>query len=244
MFCKHCGTKANAAGFCTRCGKPLTLPDTQRPEHTQQEAGQGIKPQQPPAEPSQVIGQAAYSHTPPARKQKSAAREDPRRRGRRGKVVSLLAATVFVFLGAWGGISWVTGSFNGDSLPTAAEGSYGSDDNLDLLWDRCKSGTLAACDDLYFAAPAGSEYGQFGATCGNQGGEPGLCSSQDTASDFTEGGFGSDPQLDLLYVECEEGNMMACDDLFFEAAPGTAYEDFGATCGARGDGNGNCVSIF
>jgi len=162
------------------------------------------------------------------------------------RFVSLIGVVVLLVGATGAAVWWLTG--DGDNTETGAsaevDASYGSDEALDALWDRCESGGLAACDELYFAAPVDSGYERFGATCGNREAQPGLCSAHGGAGDTTEGGFGSDPQLDLLYMECEEGNMLACDDLFFEAEPASAYEEFGATCGLRGEGNGDCVSIF
>jgi hypothetical protein len=35
---------------------------------------------------------------------------------------------------------------------------YGDDAKLDGLWDECEAGDEAACDDLYWLSPLGSEY--------------------------------------------------------------------------------------
>ncbi|MEV7971692.1 DUF4190 domain-containing protein [Cellulomonas sp. NPDC089187] len=49
--------------------------------------------------------------------------------------------------------------------------SYGDDAEMDALYDSCKSGDMAACDDLYYEAlfdsPDDSEYLEFSSTCGN-----------------------------------------------------------------------------
>lgn len=59
----------------------------------------------------------------------------------------------------------------GTGSGTASSGatSYGDDASLDALWDSCEAGDMAACDDLYFASPIGSEYEAFGDSCGNRG---------------------------------------------------------------------------
>lgn len=46
--------------------------------------------------------------------------------------------------------------------------SYGDDPALDELWDACDAGDGNACDELYSRAPSGSEYEQFGDTCGGR----------------------------------------------------------------------------
>jgi hypothetical protein len=44
----------------------------------------------------------------------------------------------------------------------------GDDPVLDQLYARCQAGSGAACDELFAAAPIGSEYEQFGLTCGGR----------------------------------------------------------------------------
>jgi hypothetical protein len=44
----------------------------------------------------------------------------------------------------------------------------GDDPVLDALWDRCASGYGQACDDLFSKAVLGSDYEDFGATCGHR----------------------------------------------------------------------------
>ena len=46
--------------------------------------------------------------------------------------------------------------------------TYGDDPTLDVLWDACADGSGAACDQLYFTSPLGSEYERFGGTCGDR----------------------------------------------------------------------------
>lgn len=44
----------------------------------------------------------------------------------------------------------------------------GQDIRLDLLWDACERGDGVACDSLFDAAPIGSDYEEFGYTCGQR----------------------------------------------------------------------------
>ena len=46
--------------------------------------------------------------------------------------------------------------------------SYGDNAHLDRLWDACAAGDPASCDELYAAAPPGSDYAQYGMTCGGR----------------------------------------------------------------------------
>lgn len=58
----------------------------------------------------------------------------------------------------------------GDDAGTAtgSGATYGSDPALDALYDACAAGDGTACDDLYWSSPLGSEYEQFGTTCGGR----------------------------------------------------------------------------
>lgn len=55
---------------------------------------------------------------------------------------------------------------------------------------------------------------------------------------------GTDPELDALWLACAAEDWAACDDLFFQSDFGSAYEDFGATCGNRLQDAGLCVDEF
>ena len=46
--------------------------------------------------------------------------------------------------------------------------AYGDDPELDAMYDACAAGDSVACDDLYINSPAGSDYEQFGGTCGGR----------------------------------------------------------------------------
>ena len=59
-----------------------------------------------------------------------------------------------------------------DQLPEMGEGS---DERLELLYDQCAEGDGQACDDLFFESPAGSEYEEFGDTCGGRTEGGSLC---------------------------------------------------------------------
>ncbi|MEJ5867438.1 hypothetical protein WDV85_06745 [Pseudokineococcus sp. 5B2Z-1] len=45
--------------------------------------------------------------------------------------------------------------------------------------------------------------------------------------------YGDNPVLDALWDECEAGDGLSCDDLYYSSEVGTAYETFGLTCGER-----------
>lgn len=43
--------------------------------------------------------------------------------------------------------------------------------------------------------------------------------------------FGDDDYLDDLWLKCERGQWVKCDDLYLDSPIGSEYEFFGATCG-------------
>lgn len=45
--------------------------------------------------------------------------------------------------------------------------------------------------------------------------------------------LGDDPRIDELYSMCRDGNMAACDLMFYDVAPGSSLEEFAAACGGR-----------
>lgn len=46
--------------------------------------------------------------------------------------------------------------------------TFGDDPALDALWRSCEDGSGAACDELFEQAPVGSDYEQFGVSCGDR----------------------------------------------------------------------------
>jgi hypothetical protein len=53
--------------------------------------------------------------------------------------------------------------------PTGGEpNTYGDDPELDALWDECDGGSADACDQLFLDSPSGSEYEDFGWSCGGR----------------------------------------------------------------------------
>jgi hypothetical protein len=60
----------------------------------------------------------------------------------------------------------------------------GDNDGCDALYDACDDGDMHACNDLYFAASIGTQYEEFGGTCGDRiqggiAGSNGFCGTRD-----------------------------------------------------------------
>lgn len=58
--------------------------------------------------------------------------------------------------------------------------------------------------------------------------------------------YGDDPHLDELADYCSAGSLSDCDDLYLESPSGSAYEEFGSSCGATSyfDLTGDCAVDF
>ncbi|WP_163541077.1 hypothetical protein [Occultella kanbiaonis] len=82
----------------------------------------------------------------------------PPKKSNTGLIVGLVAGGVVLLIVIVAVLANVLGS----------RGSYGSDPELDRLYDQCAAGDNQACDDLYNEAPADSEYEEFGDTCGGR----------------------------------------------------------------------------
>ena len=132
------------------------------------------------------------------------------------------------------GTRWCTDEF-GDS------GSYGSDPYLDGLWDACESGDWAACDALYSESPIGSEYEEFGGTCGYLTDGSEWCVDEGQSAAYT---YGDDPNFDGLWDACSAGDWEACDTLYMDSPIDSEYEAYGNTCGYLTDGVQWCVDAM
>ncbi len=55
-----------------------------------------------------------------------------------------------------------------------------------------------------------------------------------------------DPRFAGLAADCRDGDMTACDELYFRTPLGHPYETYGSTCGGRLDEetSGGCVTVF
>lgn len=62
-------------------------------------------------------------------------------------------------------------SFGGPSIvgdEPQPPSTLGDDDRLDKLWTQCSDGWGYACDRLFEEAPLGTDYEQFGVSCGDR----------------------------------------------------------------------------
>lgn len=124
--------------------------------------------------------------------------------------------------------------------------SYGDDPTLDALYDDCEAGDDDACGELFLTSPFGSQYEEFGSTCGgrSQDEECGFGAGQSLGASTGAQAYGDDPELDALWDACEAGDGAACDELWLTSPFGSAYEDFGGTCGERDGSPGSCEATL
>lgn len=122
-----------------------------------------------------------------------------------------------------------------DSNGPDADGpvAFGDDPFLDELYESCRDGDLVDCDELYFASGIGSEYEAFGSTCGETSEATRGACADGTLAEGIPDTYGDDPELDGLWEDCDDGDATACDNLYSFSPIGSAYEEFGSTCGGR-----------
>jgi hypothetical protein len=116
------------------------------------------------------------------------------------------------------------------------------------IWTSCMkraaTATWLPAMTFYAQSPYGSEYERFGSTCGDTEKETwGSCEwleedwEWDDPDEWQEEeweepeDYGDDPYLDGLWDDCAAGDMGSCDSLYVEAPYGSAYEEFGGSCG-------------
>jgi hypothetical protein len=118
--------------------------------------------------------------------------------------------------------------FNAPTLPPTGNASF------DDMAEDCYEGDMQACDDLFLESPVGSDYEDYGDTCGGRMPDPAGRYCADTMlSSPTFPPSGGNASLDDMAEDCYEGDMQACDDLFLESPVGSDHEDYGNTCGGR-----------
>ncbi|KAE8762754.1 hypothetical protein [Georgenia thermotolerans] len=80
----------------------------------------------------------------------------------------MIVGIVVAVMGAVTGLGFLGYAVVREAASVGAESTYGSDEQLDYLWDACEAGDGQACDDLYWDSPSFSEYEDFGNTCGGR----------------------------------------------------------------------------
>jgi hypothetical protein len=118
----------------------------------------------------------------------------------------------------------------------------------------CADEDWAACDDLYWGTSVGSDWEAYGSTCGGRNAETsggcedlyeggGTSSSSSSSAPAPSGpippatipptGLGDDPTLNAGAQACYDGDMRACDDLYFASESGSTYRGYADSCAGR-----------
>ncbi len=178
--CERCGGARPAEGPCPRCGASVgwDWPDTDPDRAAGAPVASGAPGPPPPPAPDLSAGSAPGATGPRTRSDNSGC-------GRAALVVGLVLL-VLLALGAVL-VFTVFRSLDGDGVIIDVDedggtiefgdgpDTYGDDPLLDALWDGCEAGDMADCDQLYFDSPIGSEYEEFGDTCGRRREPGGIC---------------------------------------------------------------------
>jgi hypothetical protein len=123
--------------------------------------------------------------------------------------------------------------------------NYGTDFVLDLLWDWCDAGEMWACDQLFAVSGSGTDYEEFGASCGGRVETDEWCTILYDAPEAET--FGDSADLDLLWTWCasdDDGWAVGCDSLYRLAPSGSEYQAFGDSCGGRNEPAGWCEDRY
>jgi hypothetical protein len=112
-------------------------------------------------------------------------------------------------------------------VPEADEfADLGDDPQLDALAEECFDGDPSSCDDLYRDSDVGSDYEEYGGTCGGRTGSGQLGGCHERYPD---------PDLAELRRECGDGDDAACDELYLLSPDRSLDEEYGSTCGGRSE---------
>jgi hypothetical protein len=117
--------------------------------------------------------------------------------------------------------------------PGAGPQTYGDDDRLDAMQDDCEDGSMRACDLLFLVAGVDSDYEQTAATCGGTQEDTGTFCGDEAELDDSGFAPADSPGLEVLALDCEEGDLTACDLLYQLVPFGHELENLGFTCGGR-----------
>jgi hypothetical protein len=105
---------------------------------------------------------------------------------------------------------------------------------------RCNQGMFEWCDLVFARVPPTTPISTYVGTCGGRMprldfGESPNCHLRTDPSNLTPepAPTSGDPELAELATACEDEDLDACDELWSATDPGTALEQYGATCGGR-----------
>jgi len=117
------------------------------------------------------------------------------------------------------------------------------DGNFPALAQACFDGDPTACDELFLTTPVGSVAEEYGRSCGGRvvEGAANQCATLITGPVAVPAEVTDTANAN----GCFAGDMVACDDQFNAATPGTIDQLYGGLCGGRVQNTtAFCIDIF
>ena len=139
------------------------------------------------------------------------------------------------------------------SVVLATYSRQSSDSGTSTLQTSCRSGDMADCDSLYYAARSGSSEESFGRSCGGR--DHSMSHGGDCRSTYGSRYSSPSPTPYSTYNSsnsglrdsCSKGDMGDCDSLYYLSPSGSSEESFGKSCGGRDYSmsfGGSCKSTY
>ena len=139
------------------------------------------------------------------------------------------------------------------SVVLATYSRQSSDSGTSTLQTSCRSGDMADCDSLYYAARSGSSEESFGRSCGGR--DHSMTHGGDCRSTYGSRYSSPSPTPYSTYSSsnsglrdsCSKGDMGDCDSLYYLSPSGSSEESFGKSCGGRDYSmsyGGSCRSTY
>ena len=139
------------------------------------------------------------------------------------------------------------------SVVLATYSRQSSDSGTSTLQTSCRSGDMADCDSLYYAARSGSSEESFGRSCGGR--DHSMTHGGDCRSTYGSRYSSPSPTPYSTYNSsnsglrdsCSKGDMDDCDSLYYLSPSGSSEESFGKSCGGRDYSmsyGGSCKSTY
>ena len=139
------------------------------------------------------------------------------------------------------------------SVVLATYSRQSSDSGTSTLQTSCRSGDMADCDSLYYAARSGSSEESFGRSCGGR--DHSMTHGGDCRSTYGSRYSSPSPTPYSTYNSsnsglrdsCSKGDMGDCDSLYYLSPSGSSEESFGKSCGGRDYSmsyGGSCKSTY
>lgn len=121
-----------------------------------------------------------------------------------------------------------------DEEEAEAFASLGDDELIEAWSAECRGGSDLACDVLFTITDRDSEAEALARTCGGRSDVEVRFCTPDIDPFEDRVWFDADsPGLPDVVDDCETGDLISCDFLYFRSEVGSSYEEIGNSCGGR-----------